>query len=478
MNRAIVRLFAVIVVLFGLLTVWTSRWSVFDATALRDNQLNKLDYWASLKVKRGEILAGNGEVLAKSQPARGGTWKRTYPTGSLFAQAVGYDNARLGSSAGLERYHSQWLSGRVQSSLNSVFGPLGGGQKVGDELHTTLDPAAQRLAQRLLAGRVGSVVAIVPQTGAIKAIYSNPTYDDNDPNGSRCPNSEDIGCQFNLATQAELPPGSTFKIVTTAAALNSGKYTPNSTIVGNSPLTVSGVPLENDGNASYGPVSLTKALTYSINTVYAQVGQNVGIQTMAKYMKRFGFYRLPPLDLPRDEMTISGEREGGKLLSPTSDLIDLGRMSIGQDKLAVTPLQMAMVASAVADDGTLMAPRIATEAVNTNGQVVKRFAPRVFSHVMRPAVAAELRQMMTDVVEEGTGQAANLGGLHAAGKTGTATVITNTSINDAWFIGLAPVAHPKVAVAVELSEIPNGYGGTYAAPIAAQMMKLLISEGQ
>ncbi len=478
MNRAIVRLFAVIVLLFGLLVVWTSRWTVFDATALRHNSLNKLDYYASLKIKRGEILAAGGQVLAKSLRARGGTWRREYPTGSLFAQAVGYDNARLGSSAGLEQYHDSWLSGRVEGALSSVFGPLGGGHTTGDDLYTTLDPAAQELARTLLAGRVGSVVAIVPQTGAVKAMYSNPTYDDNDPNGSKCANPENIGCQFDMATQAELPPGSTFKIVTTTAALNSGKYTPSSTIVGNSPLTVSGVPLDNDNDISYGPVSLTKALTYSINTVYAQVGQNVGIQTMAKYMKRFGFYRLPPLDLPRDEMTVSGAREDGTLLSPTSNEIDLGRMSIGQANLAVTPLQMAMVASAVADDGTLMAPRIATEAVNADGQVVKYFRPRVFSHVMRPAIAAELRQMMTDVVEEGTGQAANLEGLHVAGKTGTATVVTNEDIDDAWFIGLAPVAHPKVAVAVEVSDIPNGYGGTYAAPIAAQMMKLLISEGQ
>jgi peptidoglycan glycosyltransferase len=471
MNKSIIRLFAVIMLLFGLLIVWTSRWTVFDASALQHNPLNKLDFYASLKIKRGRILADNGEVLAKSLPAGGGTWKRTYPAGSLFAQTVGYDNARYGSSAGLERFHTQWLSGRVQSSLDSVFGPLGGGQTVGDDLHTTLDPRAQTMARTLLAGRPGSVVAIVPQTGAVKVLYSNPGYNDNDPNAAG-------GSQYFRAVQGEYPPGSTFKVVTATAALNSGKYTPNSTIVGKSPLTVSGVPLENDNNTSYGPVSLTQALTDSINTVFAQVGQNVGIQTMAEYMKRFGFYSPPPLDLPADEMLSSGERDGDKLLSPTSGLIDLGRMSIGQDKLTVTPLQMAMVASAVADNGTLMTPRIATRAVNADGQIVKRLAPRVYSHVMKASTALELRQMMTDVVEEGTGQAANLEGLNAAGKTGTATINVAESLDDAWFIGLAPVAHPKIAVAVELDDIVNGYGGTYAAPIAAQVMKLLISEGQ
>ena len=470
MNRSIVRLFGVVTVLFGLLVVWTSRWTVFDATALQNNSLNKLYFYASLKVKRGRILAANGQELAVSTPAGGGTWARSYPAGPLFAQAVGYDIASYGSAAGLEKFRTHWLAGDQQTGLSSVFGPLGPSQKVGDDLHTTLDPTAQKLAQTLLAGRAGSVVAIVPQTGAVKVLYSNPTYNDNNPKGG--------GTQFFRAIQGEYPPGSTFKIVTTTAALDSGKYTPNSTIVGNSPLMVSGVPLQNDGNQSYGPVSLTKALTYSINTVYAQVGQNVGIQTMAMYMKRFGFYSAPPLDLPAGEMTASGERVGGKLLAPTSGLIDLGRMSIGQDKLTVTPLQMAMVASAVADNGTLMAPHLSSRAVNPDGQTVATFGPTVYSHVMRPSTAAALRQMMTNVVEEGTGTAANLQGLNAAGKTGTAEVgPVGSNLDDAWFIGLAPVANPKIAVAVELDSIPHGFGGTFAAPIAAQIMKLLISEG-
>ncbi len=472
MNSSIARLFTVIMILFTLLIVWTSRWTVFDATALQHNPLNKLNFYASLKIKRGRILADNGAVLARSVPAAGGTWTRTYPRGSLFAQSVGYDNLQFQSSAGLEKFHSPWLSGRVNTGLSSVFGPLGGGRQVGDDVRTTLNPKAQALARSLLAGRAGSVVALVPQTGAVKVLYSNPTYNDNKPP------PKGPGTEFFRAVEGQYPPGSTFKVVTTAAGLDSGKYTPFSIINGKSPLLVSGVPLQNDGNTSYGPVTLTKALTESINTVFAQVGENVGIDTMAEYMKRFGFYSLPPLDLPADEMSASGERYNGRLLRPTSKLIDLGRMSIGQDKLTVTPLQMAMVASAVADNGTLMAPHLASRAVNVDGQTVHRFTPYVYRHVMKASTALELRQMMTNVVEEGTGTAANLQGLNAAGKTGTATIDVARSLDDAWFIGLAPVAHPKIAVAVELDSIVNGYGGTYAAPIAAQIMKLLIAEGQ
>jgi peptidoglycan glycosyltransferase len=473
MNAAITRLFALVVLLFGLLVVWTSRWTVFNASALQHDPLNKLSFYESLKVKRGQILADDGEVLARSVRAGGGTWQRTYPLGPLFAQTVGYDFTRLGRSSGLERFRSEWLAGQAQTGLSSVFGPLGGNRPVGDDLQTTLDPKAQKLAQSLLAGRAGSVVAIVPQTGSVKVLYSNPGYNDNNPP------PKGPGTEFFNAVQGEYPPGSTFKIVTTTAALDTGKFTPNSMLDGRSPLTVSGVPLENDGNTSYGVVPLTKALTLSINTVYAQVGERVGIGTMAEYMKRFGFYARPPIDLPSGGLLASGERgANGRLLSPTSNQIDLGRMSIGQDKLTVTPLQMAMVASAVADNGTLMTPHLSKRAVNGDGQIVQSFAPGTMSQVMSATTAVELRSMMQNVVEEGTGTAANLQGLNAAGKTGTAEVgAPGSGLDDAWFIGLAPVAHPRIAVAVELDRIPHGFGGTYAAPIAAQVMKTLLSEG-
>jgi peptidoglycan glycosyltransferase len=477
MNSSIQKLFVIVILLFALLVAWTSRWTVFNASALQNAPLNSLAYFRSLTVQRGRILADDGTQLAKSVKAGGGTWSRKYPERSLFSQTVGYYDAVLRRRAGLERSRNTSLEG-TPTGISSVFGSIGVGRQVGDDVETTLDPKAQELARTLLAGRAGSVIAIVPQTGAVPVMYSNPTYDDNNPN---CKTVIDgIGCQLNLATQAHLPPGSTFKVVTTTAALDSGRYTPNSTIVGNSPITVSGVPLENDGNQSWGPVSLTTALTNSINTVYAQVGEALGKQIMSTYMKRFGFYATPPLDLPAAEMEISGERKSnGALLPATSDLVDVGRMAIGQDKLAVTPLQMAMVAATVANGGTLMKPRLTNRIVNPDGVVVKDFKPTVYRHVMKPSVAGDLTTMMTKVVEEGTGTAANLEGMtgQVAGKTGTATVQTGSNRDDAWFIGFYPASHPKIAVAVTLLDIPNGYGGVYAAPIAAQMMKKLYGEG-
>jgi penicillin-binding protein A len=491
MNKSIARLFVVVLLLFALLIVWTSRWTVFSASALQNDPLNKLSLYQSWTVKKGQILADDGQVLAKSVRASSDTWKRQYPTGSLFAQTVGYANVFEGQFAGIEKYRQRALSGNLQTTLNSVFGPIST-QTQGDDVYTTLDPTAQTMAKSLLDGRVGSVVAIVPQTGAVKVMYSNPTSDDNKP-FAKCPplsETQGIGCQTNLATQAYLAPGSTFKIVTATAALDTGKYTPDSMIDGKSPIIDSGVPLQNDDNTSYPDETLTYALTNSINTIFAQVGESLGKQTMQEYMQRFGFYSEPPLDYPSSEMNASGEYEatknGPKLLLPvsapctnTANCVDIGRMSIGQDKLGVTPLQMAMVVSTVADGGKLMQPRLTNKVVNPDGQVVQSFAPKLQDQVMKPGTATELKQMMTDVVEEGTGQAANLEGLNAAGKTGTASVGSENGepLDNAWFIGFAPVSDPKIAVAVVLPKIPNGYGGTYAAPVAAQIMKKLLSEG-
>jgi peptidoglycan glycosyltransferase len=471
MNAPIARLFGVVVLLFTLLIVWTTRSTVLDSKALQDNSLNKRTLIDELKIKRGRILADDGTVLAKSVRAPGHTWDRTYPTGSLFAQAVGYSNLREGEATGLELSRGRELRG-IQTGLSSVFGQLGGSTQVGDDVYTTLDPTAQKLARSQLAGRAGSVVALDPRTGAVKVMYANPSYDDNHP-----ASTANGASRFDRSLQGNYPPGSTFKVVTAAAALDTGRYTRYSIVNGNSPVTVSGVPLENDGNTSYGPVTLTKALTDSINTVWAPVGEALGRQTMTRYMKRFGFYSKPPLDFPPDEMAASGEKTpSGKLLLPTNRRVDVGRMSIGQDKLEVTPLQMAMVTAAVANHGTLLAPHLANRVVNQDGQTVEAIRPTVYSQVMKPSTAQALSQMMTDVVEEGTGQGANLLGIKVAGKTGTATVGTN--IDDPWFIGFAPVDNPKVAVAVALEHIPNGYGGQYAAPIAANIIKQLLSEGQ
>jgi peptidoglycan glycosyltransferase len=475
MNAQIAKLFGFFVVLFALLIIFTTRWSVIDASALNANPLNSRTVILQARIKRGRILAANGTVLAKSVPKPGRQWGRTYPQGPLYAQSVGYWTGESGNAAGLEVSDNKYLS-VTQTGLDSVFGPLSGTQTVGNDVYTTLDPKAQQAAQQGLAGRAGSVVALDPRTGAVLAMYSNPTYNPSRPNAP-CNDS----CQVDRATQGRYPPGSTFKVVTTTAAINSGKFTPNSTINGDSPKLISGVPLQNDYNQSFGPITFTKALTDSVNTVYAQVAQDVGRKTMTDYMKRFGFYSTPPLDLPSGEVTPSVViGPNGKRLPPGSPNEDIGRIGIGQGGLAVTPLQMAMVAAAVANGGKLMTPHLTDRVVNQTGQTVRTIQPTVYSNVMTPATASEITQMMRDVVDEGTGTPAQLGNnVPFAGKTGTAS-IGPTGANETvpWFIGFAPANSPKVAVAVMIEKTIGGFGGQVAAPIAKSVVQTLLSEGK
>jgi peptidoglycan glycosyltransferase len=472
-NAPILKLFGLVVALFALLVVWTSRWTVFEASSLNNNPLNKRTLIDELRIKRGRIIAADGTVLARSVAAPGGTWTRTYPTGALFSQAVGYSIAAQGRSAGLERSRGSALRG-LQRGLNSIFGQLSS-HRVGDDVYTTLDTKAQSLAVKELAGQTGSVVAIDPSTGAVKVMYANPSYDNNRPDATGSGVST-----FNRSTQAGYPPGSTFKVVTDVAAIDSGKYTPSSVVNGDSPKAISGVPLSNDNNQSFGDIDLTTALTYSVNTVWAQVAESLGRGAMTKYMKRFGFYFKPPLDYPRDEVSASRPfSPRGRPYPPASRFEDIGRIGIGQGGLQVTPLQMAMVAAAVANGGKLMVPHLTSRVVDPEGRTIETIKPTVYNQVMKPSTAQAVNQMMRRVVEEGTGTPAQLGGINVAGKTGTASVgPVGSNLTQPWFIGFAPAENPKIAIAVTVERTQGGFGGTVAAPIAKDIVQLLLSEGQ
>ncbi len=474
MSSPIVRLFGVVVLLFALLVVFTSRWTVFQAASLNRNPLNVRTLLDELQIKRGRILADDGKtVLARSVSAPQHTWTRFYPTRQLFAQPVGYSIAAQGRSAGLEESAGPDLRG-VQTGLSSIFGPLSP-RPVGDDVYTSLDVKAQQVAEQGLAGRAGSVVALDPRTGDVLAMYANPTYDNNHAAKLRPGESE-----FNNSTQAAWPPGSTFKVVTATAAIDSGMYTANSTINGDSPKTISGVPLANDNNQSFGNISLTEALTFSVNTVFAQVAEHVGRKTMTEYMKRFGFYSRPPLDYPSRQIRASVPVDPhGRPYPPASGNEDIGRIGIGQGGLLVTPLQMAMVVAAVANGGKLMTPHMIDKVVDPDGRTVKTIDPTVYQQVMKPSTAQALSQMMRRVVEEGTGQPAQLGGISVAGKTGTASIgATGSGLTEPWFIGFAPVDNPKVAVAVTVAQTQGGFGATVAAPIAKNMIQTLLAEGK
>ena len=484
MNRQITRLFVTIVGLFLLLTVATTWWTVpvFGGNGLKSQtidgqQVNQRPLLEQQQIPRGVIRAEDGTRLAANRRTGGGqtrVFERRYPQGSVFAHAVGYSYIQAGDS-GLERYYNDELSGN-KDEFGSLIDQVLGERKEGQDLRTSLDTRGQAAALRGLAGRNGSVVALDPSTGKVLVLANVPSYDPNGVVAAQRRGKPQGSGRFDRATQARYPPGSTFKVVTAAAGLDTGKYQPDSLISGKNGKKVGGVPLGNAGGEDFPTITLTDALTQSVNTVFGEVAEKLGTDTMYRYMRRFGFNQKPPIDLPGDELTASGAYNSrGRLLGP-DDPVDIGRVGIGQERLQVTPLQMAMVAATVANGGVLMKPRIGDRFIRPDGRVASNVRHETKARVVSRQTASELTQMMRKVVDEGTGTAAAVQGIDVAGKTGTAEV-ANATANQAWFIAFAPSDDPKVAIAVTV-ERTQGQGGVIAAPIAKQVIESLIGKDQ
>jgi peptidoglycan glycosyltransferase len=467
-NRPVLRLYGLVILLFAVLVGFTSRWTVFQAEELRDNPRNARAVLEEQRIRRGAIRSADGRVLARSVPAAGETFERRYPTDGLFAHAVGYSYVDLGR-AGLERSRNEVLSGRQAELLSALDSILGRSQE-GFDVRTTLNARAQRTALGALADRKGAVVALDVRTGAVRVMASTPAYDPNTLQADfrRLTSDEADAPLVNRATQNGYPPGSTMKVVTAAAALDTGRYSPTSVVDGSNGKVISGVPLNNFGSQDFGSVDLTNALTNSVNTVWAEVGVKLGGRTMQDYMERFGFYTDPPLDYPDDQMTPSGVRKGGDLVPMTRRAVDVGRVAIGQGDLFATPLQMAQVAATIANGGRRMRPYLMIRAIDADGRVVEETEPEEAARVVSARTAGDLTAMMKQVVREGTGTAAALSGVEVAGKTGTAE-LNLSGLNQPWFIGFTS----SVAVAVTLERVQGGTGGTDAAPIARAVLEAL-----
>jgi peptidoglycan glycosyltransferase len=482
-NRQIVRLFGLIVLLFAVLIGFTSYWSVFDAEALKNKEANKRPLLEQQQIERGRILAADGTVIAKSVPKGRGANRRfirRYPAGSLYGHPIGYSFVRQGDTE-FEEFHNDKLIGD-ESEFESILDELSGKEQQGNDVVTNIEPAAQETALvALQEAGFGAVVAIEPQSGRVRVMASNPPFDPN-----RVPfeltklNNNDLEAPlFNRATQGQYPPGSTFKVVTAAAGLDSGEITPESTIDAPGVLDVQGLELHNDFDEDFGPISLDTALTNSVNTWFAQLGQQVGEDTLFEYMDRFGFNSTPAIDLPDDQVFKSGIYESGKFLGP-GDPVDLARIAIGQERLVVTPLQMAEVAAAVANGGRLMKPQIWSRVVDPDGRVVERLDPSEYSQPVSEETAAELATAMEGVVSEGTGTNAAIPGVPVAGKTGTAETPFNDSCgggteeNQAWFIGFAPADEPKIAIAATV-ECTTQFGNDVAAPIFREVAESILA---
>jgi peptidoglycan glycosyltransferase len=493
MNKQISRLALFSLVMLTGLIVATTYWQAWASAGLADRQDNAIQRVAQFKIKRGLIRTADGTYVATNAAVRRGgqtLYFRRYPTHGLAAHIVGYSTQGR-SRAGLEREENSYLTAsnaNLGTVIDRLTDKVTGGTIVGNDVVLTIDAKAQRLAESLLRGKCGAAVLLNPKTGAVIAAASSPTYDPNlieTPNGYRkILRSRTAACAgtsplFNRTTQGLYAPGSTFKVVTAAAALDSGIYKPDSQFYDPGYCIEYGKKVRNAGNPEapeqFGHVSFVTALEHSINAVFCEIGKRLGARRVLEKAKAFGFYSLPPLEVPGDARSPSGLYNGSKVFDPKDPAseVDPGRLAFGQERLLTTPLQMAMVAAAVANDGVLMRPHVVQEVRGPGGKLIRRVRAEKYSQPMKRQTAAELEDMMVKAVESGTGTAAQIPGVRVAGKTGTAET-NRDHVYTAWFVFFAPADHPKVAGAVVVENQLNGFGGKVSAPIAKSLMEAIL----
>jgi peptidoglycan glycosyltransferase len=473
MNKAVIRTFLAMAVLFVALIANVVYIQVIGAGSLQDKPQNRARILQEASVERGRILAYDGSVIAGSRKAEG-YWQRAYPQGVFAPQAIGYSSLRFGAS-GLEAGMNEYLTGEAADlGLQSWLDRLLDRRVGGADVRTTLVPSVQRAAQQALSGQRGAVVALDPVTGAVMAVASSPAYEPAKLERSFARLGKDPASPLlNRALQGLYPPGSSFKTVTAGAALQTGVATPETEFVDTGTYVVYGGKVVNYGGEVYGRHTFTEALTFSINTTFGKLGNELHRKRLIAYMQRFGFWSRPPLELPEDAVSVSGRYDDAKLLAPGApmDPLQVAWAAVGQEQVLATPLQMALVAAGIANGGRVMAPYLVDRVVTPQGKEVRVTRPKIWKEAIDRTAAMELSEMMQQVVQAGTGTAAALAGIEVAGKTGTAE---RGNANQAWFIGFAPADTPRVAVAVTIEDTA-GTGGAVAAPLAAAVMKAALA---
>jgi peptidoglycan glycosyltransferase len=478
MNAPVRRLSLVVAALFASLLVSTTLIQYVFAADLNARPDNRRTLLSTFARERGEILVGQTPV-AKSVPVDDEyKYQRVYDEGKLYAHVTG-SYSFFGASGGLEQAENAFLSGSSDKLFYRRVSDLFTGRRAqGANIETTLDPKVQAAAADGLKGITGAAVALDPKTGAILAMVSHPGYDPNDlashdlrvvERNSTALNKDPEKPLLNRTINELYPPGSVFKVITAAAALSTGEYTESSVLPGPAlldlPQTSADLP-NHDGRACSpsGEVTMTQAMAVSCNTAFAYLGMQIGADALQSQAAKFGFGDA--LSVP---MRVTPSSVPGELNKP-----QLAQSSIGQYDVQVTPLQMAMVAAGIGNQGVVMKPYLVDSVIGSDLSVIESADPQELSQAVTPEVAAQLTRMMEAVVEGGTGTRAQIPGVDVAGKTGTAQHGEGRKAH-AWFISFAPANDPKIAVAVIAEDGgvagSEAGGGTVAAPIAKQMME-------
>jgi peptidoglycan glycosyltransferase len=477
MNGPIRRLAIGLFLAFSALLLSVTWLQVIRADDLKNDTRNPRPALLARGKERGVIITADGTVVARSvQEENSRDFRREYPEGPAFAHLVGYSSFLVGES-GLEAAYSPQLRTRRDVTISDIIAAFFGADLSPKNLELTVDARIQRAASDALAEFTGAVIVLDVETGAVLASYSNPSFDPEALVGDDATgNWEELGADptrplNDRATRELYAPGSTFKVVVAAAAMDTGVAGPATMFADprefqlpGSSATISNFDgrVCGDGNA----VQLRRAFVRSCNTIFADLAIQVGAANIGLTAEGLGWNRR--IDFPWSLPEAAFRTE-----ELANDAAALGQSGIGERDVRATPLHMAMVAAAVANDGVAVTPYLVQRVFDADGVTVEEAEPTPIGRAMASETAAQLRELMTQVVIEGTGRRAAVPGIQVAGKTGTATGARGFS--NAWFIGFAPAEAPRIAFAVlvEGNELTgeDATGGTLAAPIAARIVE-------
>ena len=487
MNGQIRRVAVVVMAGFMLLFAAPFYWQVLAADRLNNDPRNGRVLVKEYSIERGQIVLPDGSPIARSIPTKDALkYERRYPQGSRYGMITGFDSLVFGRSLAEAEFNSFLLGKAPEQFAQNLSDLLTARPNPGGTLVLTLDPAAQRAAERALGQRKGAVVALDPATGKVLAMTTYPRYDPNDLSSHNTDQVRKTWNQLNKDPDKPLlnraagelyPPGSTFKIITAAAALESG-LSPDTTRPNEHTYTPPQTQraIQNfGGETCFGgkdPLRLVEALEVSCNTYFAHLGVDLGTQRLVDEAQKFGLNSPSPFQLPG-----AAESQIPRELDKPS----LAQSAIGQRDVRVSPLQMASVIATVANGGRRMAPYVVDRVLSPDGtKTVKRFEPQSLGQAIPGDVADQLRQMLDQVVngQEGTGRAAQIPGLDVFGKTGTAQHGSGEAPH-AWFVGATSKAGKSIAVAAIVEDGgelgSEATGGQVSAPIVKAVMQAYLN---
>lgn len=455
MNNRIIFVMVFFIMIFLFIVVYLVYFQLFKAETLANNDHNKRNWIDENTINRGSIIDKNGKVLVYSQKDENGNSQRIYNYGIVDSSFTGFNSVQYGKS-GLEKTYNNELLNLSETPTSKFRGMV---EETGDgnDINLTIDQSIQDIAYKYLEDHTGSIVVMDPRTGEILAMVSNPGFDPNtlDSDWDQLIQNND-GPLLNRVSQGLYRPGSTFKIVTASAILEN-QLDQNYNDTGKE--TIQGYDIKNYADQVFGPLNLRSAFINSVNTYFAAKTNLMGNEKLQEISEKFMFNQKYSFDLDIVKSTI-----------PFDDLnqADLAMTGFGYGKTQVTPLHMAMVTSAIANDGKMMSPILVKSVVNKDGKIIEEKQPEVLSDVISSENAQEIRDLMVGVINEGTGKTAFQSGVQIAGKTGTAD--TENGSTDAWFVGFAPAYDPKIAIAIIL-ENDGSTGGQSAAPIGGALIR-------